>query len=138
MSANSVPNTDPIGENGGSQAPDARNDRPRRLGPLTLAVMIGFGLFYAYDLFEAITNLFGAVELTEARNAFRETQDLAPVSTPWTILIANVALPAVVYVVTAWLTRRRRAGVVAVGLLVGLCVVAAFSITFTEIARALL
>lgn len=118
--------------------PDSSDAASRQLGWLTLTVMIVFGLFYAFDLFEALTNLFGAVELMGARNAFRESQDLAPLPVPWAVLLANVALPIVIYAVSWWLTRRRRAGVIAVALLAGLAVVAAYSITFTVVARGLL
>ena len=115
--------------------PEAARPGPRWL---SLAVAIGFGLFFAFDLFEAFTNLFGALELNEARNQFRASQELAPIGAPWAVLLANVAAPVLGFGVAWWLGRRRRAGAQAVIYLVALAVVAACSLTLIAVARGLL
>lgn len=95
------------------------------------AVAIVFGLFYAYDLFEAITNLFGVIDVTQRQNDFLVDNDLAPVAVPWVVLIANLLMPPLAFA-GAWLLGRRRAlGVQALLYLVGLAVVAAVTLSFT-------
>lgn len=105
---------------------------------LRYAVLVLFALLFAFDLFEALTNLFGALELSDARNAFRESQDLAPIAVPWAVLLANVAAPVLGFVAAWWLGRRRRPGAQAVIFLVGLAVVAAFTLTLVALARTVL
>ncbi|MCW4384945.1 hypothetical protein OH146_04065 [Salinibacterium sp. SYSU T00001] len=115
--------------------PEAAKPGPRWL---TIALAVLFGLFFAYDLFEALTNLFGAIELSDARNAFRVSQGLDPLAPPWVILAANVAAPVVAFAAAWWLGRKRRVGAQALLYLAGLAVVAAAALTFTALARTLL
>lgn len=115
----------------------ATTPRAARPGPrwLSVGVMILFGLLFAFDLFEALTNLFGAIELNTARNNFRASQDLPPIAAPWAVLVANVAAPIVGFAVAWWLGRGRRPGAQAVFYLAALATVAAFSLTFIAVAR---
>jgi hypothetical protein len=60
----------------------------------SIAIAIVFGLVYAYVLFEALGNL---LQLPGTLGA----------STPWAVLIVDVALPVIVFVVAILLGRRR-------------------------------
>lgn len=87
---------------------------------LIATVAVFLGLFYAYDIWAAVGNLVGlnqvAQRLSTQLNGFG-----------WTLLIAGVLAPAVVYAIAFWLGRNRGAGVLGLYLLVGLCLVAALS-----------
>jgi len=89
---------------------------------LTLAVL--FGLFYAYDVWEAIGNLVG-LNLT-AHNLDTQLSGFG-----WAVLIFAVLMPLLVFGGAFWLGRTRRAGAKAVIFLAGLCLVAALSIDIT-------
>ncbi|TXN30021.1 hypothetical protein [Lacisediminihabitans profunda] len=117
-----------------SGAPATDTSRPAaRLGWVGIGVAIVIGLFYAYDLFEAISNVVGVVTQINATNGVRKAVDLAPVPTPWTLLVIDLAIAPVVYV-TAFLLARRRSLVLAVLLLVGLTAVAAMSASLVALA----
>lgn len=60
----------------------------------SIAIAIVFGLLYAYVLFEALGNL---LQLPATLGS----------STPWAVLIVDVALPVIVFVVAILLGRRR-------------------------------
>lgn len=100
---------------------------------LTIAVAVFFGLFFAYDLIEAITNLVGVPAELSARNEFRADQDLAVIPVPWSVLVANTLLPLVAFGAAWWVGRRRSPGSQAVVYLVALAVVAAYTLTFTAL-----
>ena len=116
-----------------STASAATAATPQRRSWLSLAVTIVFGLFFAWDFFEAITNLFGVVELLDARNSFLNENDLAPIAVPWTILIANLLLPVAGFAVAWWMGRRRSLGAQALLFVTGLAVVAALTLTLTSL-----
>lgn len=105
----------------------------KRRSWLSVAVTIVFALFYAWDFFEAITNLFGVVQLLDARNEFLAQNDLAPVAVPWVILIINMLLPLVGFAIAWWLGRRRSIGAQAILFVTGLAVVAALTLTLTSL-----
>lgn len=113
----------------------AEGRRPTKAGPrwLVIAVAIVFGLFYAFDLFEAITNLFGVVALVGEQNVFLIENDITPIAVPWAVLLANLALPPLAFGLAWWLGRRR--GILHQALLyvVGLSVVAALTLSFTAL-----
>lgn len=95
-----------------------------------LAVILLIGLFYAYDLFEAIGNTFGVVEqIAQYNNFFGLAGDSAS-AVPWGILVANMALPVVVFGLALFITRKRNIGVLAFVLLAGLGVNAALMLSF--------
>lgn len=93
----------------------------RRTGWLGLAVAGLFGVFYAYDLWEAIGNLvnlptfYAAFGLDEAR-------------LPWWLLWAGVLIPPVAFAAALLLGRRHSLLGQALVLLTGLAVVAALSL----------
>jgi uncharacterized membrane protein len=97
----------------------------RRTGPLWLTVTLAvfFGLFYAYDLWEAVGNLVGlniqAADLDTSLSGFG-----------WVVLIIGVLIPVAVYGFAFWLGRRRAVGVQALMFLTGLCLVAVLSLDF--------
>lgn len=97
-------------------------DRPHRPGRWVTAVVAGiFGLFYAYDVWEAIGNLVGlgsaAAALGTSFSAFG-----------WTVLIVAILMPIVVFGLAVWLGRGRRVPVQALLLAAGLCLSAVLSL----------
>lgn len=105
----------------------------RRHRILHLAVNILLGLFYAYDLFEAISNLIAVPAQLADYNKFLIENDISPLAVPWTILVANLLLPLVVFVAAWVLGRGRSIRQQAVLLLAGLAVVAALTLTLTSL-----
>ena len=105
----------------------------RRHRGLHFAVNIFFGLFYAYDLFEGISNLVAVPAQLADYNQFLIENDLTPVAVPWAILIANLLLPLVVFAAAWALGRGRSIRHQAVLLAVGLAVVAALTLTLTAL-----
>ena len=84
------------------------------------AVTIVFALFFAYDLWEAISNL---VELPIAyANAGFASE------TPWGLLVANLFVPIVTFLLALYLARARSLGERAILLFAALCVSAVFSL----------
>ena len=83
----------------------ATTNAPRR-APLwvTATIAIVSGLFYAYDLWEAVGNLIGL-------NTATGDLDTSLSGTGWAILIAAVLIPVIVYALAYWLGRHRPAGV---------------------------
>ena len=67
---------------------------PRRWIAAVLAV--AFGLLYAFDLFEAISNLLGVAQL----NGIAAEAGLN-VPVPWVLPISTVVLPPLVYLLAA-------------------------------------
>ena len=88
---------------------------------LLLTIAIAFGLFYAYDVWEAVGNLVGLN--LQAQSFATQLSGFG-----WAVLIFGVLLPVVVYALAYWLGRNRAFGVQALTLLVGLCTVAAVSL----------
>ena len=93
---------------------DDRASRKGRLGWLSLTVAALFGLFYAYDVWEAVGNLVG-VPHYYAAVGFGS-------STPWILLIAALIFPFVIYVVVFTLGIRRNVGEKVLLMLTGLAV----------------
>jgi hypothetical protein len=88
---------------------------------LLLAIALFFGLFYAYDVWEAVGNLVGL-------NLQAQSLDTQLSGVGWAVLIFAVVLPVLVYALAYWLGRNRAFGVQALTLLVGLCAVAVISL----------
>ena len=111
---------------------DARSTR-QSMAPI--AVAIGFGLLFAYDLFEALTNLVELPAQIADANQFATENGLATIEVPWVILIANTALPIAAFALAWWMGRRRSIGRQVLRYLVALAVVAAVTLTLTAFAR---
>lgn len=125
--ASKVPKVSKISDE--SEASNSANRGLRILWP-TLIVTSLFGILYAYDLFEAASNLFGVTAQLADYNAFASENDLAVRSVPWAVLIANLLLAPVGFVSALVLGRRRILAVKALVLVAGLCVTAAVSLSF--------
>lgn len=96
-------------------------DRPSgpKAGPawLSWTVAVVFGLFFAYDVFEAIGNLVGILTLSS---------QLGPMNAlAWVILPATILLPLAAFAIAYWTGRGKRIREQAVRYFVALCVVAA-------------
>lgn len=119
----------PRGAPGPGDTP-AQDEKPvRRASWFRLTVIILFGLLYAWDLFAALSNLFGKLDELARRNEVRVLNGFAPIDTPWALLIANLLLPVVVFGLALLIARKRNVGVLSIVLLAGLGVVAAVSLT---------
>ena len=94
---------------------------PRLLGWPTIALAAAFGILYAYDLWEAVSN---AVSLPQVYSVY----GLDPADVPWTLLIAGILLPVVVYAIAFLLGRRRTLFAKTVLFAVGLALVAVVSL----------
>lgn len=105
-----------------------------RMGWVGIGVAVFLGLFYAYDLFAAISNVVGVVTQINATNGVRQAVELALVPIPWTLLIVDLAIAPAAYLAAFLLARRRSPLVLAVLLLVGLTAVAAMSTSLVALA----
>lgn len=99
-----------------------------------LAVIALFGLFYAYDLFEAISNIFGVTAQLAEYNTAAAAVGLNVIPVPWTLLVANVALPVITMGVALLLGRRSGLAIAAFLLLAGLAVSATLTLSVTAFA----
>lgn len=107
-------------------------EKPRpRYGRIGLAVAAVFGLFYAYDLWEAVSNFF---ELPAVYEQF----GLDGSAVPWWVLILGLAIPPLVFVGAFLLGRRQSLAGQALIFLVGLAVVAGLSLGMISLVSALL
>ncbi len=111
-------------------ATDAPRIRPRIVAVL---VAILFGLLYAYDLWEAVSNLVAVPTQLAEYNAFLIENDVTPVPVPWAVLIANLLLPPAAFVLAWRVGRRRPVLVQALLYLLGLAVVAALTLSLTAL-----
>jgi len=113
-----------------TQNTDAGSTRQRIL-PVVVAIL--FGLFFAYDLFEAITNLVELPAQIGTANEFALENGLQAIDVPWGILIANTVLPVAAFAIAWWAGRGRSLGRQALVFLMALAVVAALTLTLTAI-----
>lgn len=93
---------------------------PARRTPfwLELVLAIAFGLFFAYDAWEAVGNLVGMAGVASALGT-----TISP--TGWVVLISAILLPVVLFAVAFLIGRRRSAVIQAALYLAGLAVSAA-------------
>jgi len=112
------------------QTADARAVARPRFGWPSAAIALAFALLYGYDLWEAITNA------TELPKQYAEIAKLGiPVGdVPWTLIIANMLIPPVVYLFAVVLGLRRSVFGRAVLFAVGLALVAVLSLDIIAIA----
>jgi len=99
----------------------------RGIRPSTLVVAAGFGVIYAYYLWDAIRSLVVLPELYDSIGVGRETA-------PWTLLIAGVIVPPVVYLLALVVGRRHTLGGKALILLAGLGLLACMSLGLIALA----
>lgn len=100
---------------------------------LHFVVAILFGLFYAYDLFEALANLVAVPAQLAEYNTFLIDNGLTPLAVPWSILVANLLVPLVAFAVAWWMGRRRSILSQIVLYVAGLAVVAALTLTLAAL-----
>lgn len=95
-------------------------EAPVRRSPfwLEMTIAIAFGLFFAYDAWEAVGNLVGVAQLAA-------TLDTTITALGWVVLIAAILLPILLFAIAFLLGRRRSAIVQAALYLVALAVSAA-------------
>jgi hypothetical protein len=98
-------------------ADDNREAVRGRYGWLSLVVAAIFGLFYAYDLWEGVSNLV-------ALPAFYDAFGYGSENVPWWLLWIGVLIPPIVFVLAFVIGRRRNVGAKALVFLVGLAIVA--------------
>lgn len=98
----------------------AEVEAPARRTPfwVEVALAIAFGLFFAYDAWEAVGNLVGIA-------AVASTLGTAITGLGWVVLIAAILLPVLLFAVAFLVGRRRPAVVQAALYLTGLAVSAA-------------
>lgn len=109
---------------GGASAPrQPREERPSDIWIVALLFALAFG----YDTVEAVTNL-------QQLPLLYVGADIAA-STPWWLLIAQVALPALVFSAALWIGRRMRLVANAGVLLCALAVSAQLSLLAEQLAR---
>ena len=92
----------------------SKTDNKRRYGWLSLTIGAVFGLFYAYDVWEAVGNLIGVPKIYDGLGLTAQT--------PWVFLVAALIIPLVVYGLVLLLGLRRNAGERTLLLLTGLAV----------------
>ena len=105
-----------------------------RIGWLGLAVAILFGLFYVYDLFEAISNVVGVTSQINLYNEARAVVKLDPVPIPWVWLVIDLLVAPVAFVFAFVLGFRKSLPPKILLLFIGLTVVSAISLTAEALA----
>lgn len=122
------------GADGATGAPEARRGSGRPVPWAVVAVAVVLGLFFAWDLVEAVSNLVSVPQDARyANNDFYRENDLPGLvaQPPWVALVAGVLVPPVAYVLALRAGRRRGAGVLALTLVTGLAASAALTLTIT-------
>lgn len=114
-----------------TQHPDAPPAAGHRRFSVVAAIL--FGLLFAYDLVEAVTNLVGVPAEIATANEFAVANDLALLPVPWGVLVANLLLPAASFALAWWLGRGRSILHQVMLFLTGLAVVAALSLTLASL-----
>lgn len=102
-------------------ADDNREASRGRYGWLSLVVAAIFGLFFAYDVWEAVGNMI-------ALPSFYDAAGFGSQNVPWWLLWIGVLIPPVVFVIAFVIGRKRNVGVKALLFLVALALAAGFSI----------
>ena len=102
-------------------ADDTREAKRGRYGWLSLVVAALFGLFFAYDLWEGVSNLI-------ALPAFYDAFGYGTENVPWWLLWIGVAIPPIVFVIAFAVGRRQNVFGKALVFLLGLALVAGLSI----------
>ncbi|GGF14582.1 hypothetical protein [Subtercola lobariae] len=110
--------------------PEVRSTAKRRRGRAGWIVAVVFAVFYAFDIFEALSNLVGVLQ------AYSDAGVALPTPALLTI-IGQIAAPVVVFVLALWGTRRARSGSAVLVFLVGFAVVAVITLDLQSVFRSL-
>jgi hypothetical protein len=102
-------------------ADDAREAKRGRYGWLSLIVAAVLGLFYAYDVWEAVGNMINLP-------AFYDSIGVGSKHVPWWLLWIGVVIPVIVFLLAFVIGRRRNVGDKAVVFIVGLALAAGLGI----------
>lgn len=113
---------------------DAATSRSGRIGWLSLAIAILFGLFYVYDLFEAISNVVGVTSQITLYNEARAVVKLDPVPIPWGWLVIDVLLAPVVFALAFVIGCRKAVLLKVLLFVIGLTLVAATTLSVEALA----
>ena len=113
---------------------DATASRAGRLGWLSITIAIVFGLFYVYNLFEAISNVVGVTSQINLYNQARAVVKLAPVPIPWVWLVIDVLLAPIAFALAFVLGRRQPVLLKVVLFVIGLTLVAAMTLSVEALA----
>lgn len=108
--------------------------RRSRIGWLGLSIAILFGLFYVYDLFEAISNVVGVTSQINLYNEARAVVKLDPVPIPWGWLVIDVLLAPVVFALAFIIGRRKTVLLKVLLFVIGLTLVAATTLSVEALA----
>ncbi|MGV8895740.1 MAG: hypothetical protein ACOH10_06325 [Rhodoglobus sp.] len=87
----------------------------------TVAVALGLGLLFAWDVWEAVSNLVALPDFYDYAGFGRD-------NVPWWLLITGVAIPVAVFVIALMLGRGRPLLVKVIVLVVGLAVASALGL----------
>ena len=128
--------TDSTAENGSAAekavAADDRAARRGRLGWLSLTVAALFGLFFAYDLWEAIENAIEVPKLYAQLDAV----GLPAGDVPWLLIWIGILIPPLAYGGAFLVGLRQNLGGKVLVFLLGLVLVAALSLSVNALAVA--
>ena len=113
---------------------DAVAKRAAHLGWLSITVAIAFGLFYVYNLFEAISNVVGVTSQINLYNQARAVVKLDPVPIPWVWLVIDVLLAPVAFALAFVLGRRKPVLLKVLLFAIGLTLVAATTLSVESLA----
>ena len=113
---------------------NATASRAGHLGWLSITVAIVFGLFYVYNLFEAISNVVGVTSQINLYNQARAVVKLDPVPIPWIWLVIDVLLAPVAFTLAFVLGRRQRPLLKVLLFVIGLTLVAAMTLSVEALA----
>lgn len=126
--------TDDTSATTGTDTTVGRAERRGRIGWRSIAIAIVFGLFYAYDLFAAISNVVGVISQINLYNEARAVVKLAPVPIPWFWLAVDLFVAPVAFVLAFVIGRRTSLPLKMLLFFVGLTMVAAVSLTAEALA----
>ena len=113
---------------------NATVNRAGHLGWLSITIAIVFGLFYVYNLFEAISNVVGVTSQINLYNQARAVVKLAPVPIPWVWLVIDVLLAPVAFALAFVLGRRKPVLLKVLLFVIGLTLVAAMTLSVEALA----
>ena len=113
---------------------NATVSRAGPLGWLSITIAIAFGLFYVYNLFEAISNVVGVTSQINLYNQARAVVKLDPVPIPWVWLVIDVLLAPVAFALAFVLGRRKPVLLKVLLFAIGLTLVAAMTLSVEALA----